>query len=182
MEELTRRIAASDEAAFETLFRRVAEPLFQYVVGMTRSESAAHDVVQETFAKLWSVRERLEDVDALKAYVFQMARRRVYNLHRDERVRRDNEALLDEDDLAAFPDAPDAEVDAEMLRDLLESWIDELPDRQREALTLRRIEGLSHEAIADVMGITKNTVNTHLVRAMEHLRSRLRSHRPDLLR
>ena len=142
---------------------------------MTGSDATAHDVVQETFAKLWTVRPSLDDVDALEPYVFQIARRRVYNLHRNERVRRNNEAMLDEEDLGSTPPSPDQEVNTELLRRLLHRWIDELPERQREALCLRRLDGLSHDAIADVMGISTNTVNTHLVRAMEHLRSRLRT-------
>jgi len=181
LEDLGRSIAQSDASAFETLFRRLSERVFRYVRGMTGSEAAADDVTQDTFARLWSHRERLDDVENLTAYIFQIARRQVYNAHRDRRVRRENEAQLRDRELAALPDAPDAEVDTELLQELLDAWIDELPDRQREAITLSRIEGLSHDAIADVMEISPNTVNAHIVRAMKHLRSRLREHRPDLL-
>ena len=182
MRELARRSADADAEAFETLFRRLSERVFRFVRRMTGSESTAHDVTQDTFARLWSVRDRLADVENVEAYVLQIARRRVYNLSRDERVRRDHEAQLTGEDMTAAPTAPDEAVDTEMLRRLLERWIRELPDRQREALTLRRFENLSHDAIAEAMGISPHTVNTHLVRAMEHLRSRLRKHRPDLLR
>jgi RNA polymerase sigma-70 factor (ECF subfamily) len=96
-------------------------------------------------------------------------------------VRRDNEAQLRDRELAALPDAPDAEVDTEMLKEMLDAWIHELPERQREAITLSRLEGLSHDAIAEVMDISPHTVNSHIVQAMKHLRSRLREHRPDLL-
>ncbi len=182
MRELARRSADADADAFEALFRRLSERVFRFVCRMTGSESTAHDVTQDTFARLWSARDRLADVENVEAYVLQIARRRVYNLNRDERVRRDNEALLTSDDVATTSAAPDEAVDTEMLRRLLEQWIRELPDRQREALTLRRFENLSHDAIAEAMDISPHTVNTHLVRAMEHLRSRLREHRPDLLR
>lgn len=71
-------------------------------------------------------------------------------------------------------------MDAERLDDHLRAWIDELPDRQREALSLSRFEGLSHEEIAEVMEISPATVNNHIVRALKTLRGKVRSHHPDL--
>jgi RNA polymerase sigma-70 factor (ECF subfamily) len=178
---LCRRLADADREAFEQLFRRLSRPVFRYVRGMTRSDATAHDITQDVFAKLWSVRETLATVDTPRAYIFRMARNRVYNHRRDEQTRRDREAQVEHADLEVTLDAPDAAVDTEMLRRLVERWIDDLPERQREALMLRRIQNLSHDAIADVMDISPHTVNTHLGRAMERLRDRLRQHRPDLL-
>jgi RNA polymerase sigma-70 factor (ECF subfamily) len=181
LDALAEAVAASDPDAFEIVFRRLSERIFRYVRGMTGSEATAHDVTQDTFARLWTHRRTLEEVDHLTSYVFQIARRRVYNLHRDRRVRRENEGLLRDGELSVAPDAPDADVDTDLLQRQLDAWIDELPDRQREAITLSRMDGLSHEAIARVMDISPNTVNAHIVKAMKHLRSRLREHRPDLL-
>jgi len=181
LDQLQRRLCQSDRDAFEQLFRRLSQRVFRFVRGMVPSDALAYDITQETFAKLWSVREDLSEVDALAGYVFQMARHRVYNTLRDERVRRNNEEMLQRGDLGTPPTAPDDELDAEQLRALFDRWIADLPRRQREALTLRRIEGMSHEAIADVMDISPHTVNNHIVRAMDRLRDRLRKHRPDLL-
>jgi len=180
-QDIARRVAGGDPRAFEALFRLLSERVFRYVRGMTGEESTAHDITQDTFVRLWSARTRLADVENVEAYVFQAARRLVYNRTRDERVRRENEALLRRDDLDAHPPAPDDELDSDLLRDLLNGWIADLPERQREALTLHREEGMSHETIADVMGISKNTVNTHIMRAMDTLRDRLHEHRPDLM-
>ncbi len=180
MDALRERLAASDAAAFEKIFRRLSEPVFRYVRSMVQDEALAHDLTQDTFAKLWSVRERLETVDALPAYVFRMARNRVYNQQRNERTRRDNREQLDKD-AHGSPPAPDQSLDADLLADLLHQWIDDLPDRQREALTLCRRKNLSHEEVADVMDIAPSTVNNHITRALQYLRERLREHRPDLL-
>lgn len=181
LEVLKRRLGDGEADAFEQIFRRLSEPVFRFVCGMVEDEALAHDLTQDTFAKLWAIRDRMEDVDSLRAYVFQMARNRVYNQQRDEQVRRDNKAELRASAAHASPTAPDTALDTDMLRSRLENWINELPDRQREALTLRRQSDLSHEEIAQVMDISPNTVNNHIVRAMQHLRSRLRDHRPGLL-
>lgn len=181
LERLRQRLCRSDRDAFEQVFRRLSKRVFRFVRGMISSDAVAYDITQDTFAKLWAARETLSEVDSLRGYIFQMARHRVYNTLRDERVRRSNEEMLQHGDFDATPPAPDDLLDAEQLRALLDRWISDLPPRQREALTLRRIDGLSHEAIADLMNISPHTVNNHIVRAMERLRERLRTHRPDLL-
>jgi RNA polymerase sigma-70 factor (ECF subfamily) len=81
------------------------------------------------------------------------------------------------------PVEPDvgAQMDADRLEADLRAWIKELPDRQREALTLSRFENLSHEAIAEVMDISPRTVNNHIVQALKKLRRWVRSHHAEHL-
>jgi len=181
LDALRDRLAEGDTTAFEQIFRRLSEPVFRYVCGMVQDEALAHDLTQDAFAKLWSVRERMETVDSLRAYVFRMARNRVYNHQRNERTRRDTREQLGDEAPHGSPPTPDQDLDADLLGDLLHEWIDDLPDRQREAFTLCRRENLSHEEVADVMDIAPSTVNNHITRALQHLRERLRTHRPDLL-
>jgi len=166
--------------AFEAIFRRLSEPVFRYVCGMVSDESLAHDLTQDTFAKLWTVRDRMASVESLRGYVFRMARNRVYNQHRDARTRRENRTQLQKNTPDASPPAPDEVVDADLLRDHLQDWIGNLPDRQREALTLRRQQDLGHDEIADLMDIAPSTVNNHIARALKQLRERLHEHRSDL--
>jgi RNA polymerase sigma-70 factor (ECF subfamily) len=175
------RLGNGDAAAFERIFRCLSESVFRFVCGMVQDEALADDLTQDTFARLWAARDRMEEVDSLRAYVFQMARNRVYNQQRNERVRRDNRARFGEARTNNSTRSPDATLDTDLLRSMFEEWIEELPDRQREALILRRRSHLSHDEIADVMDISPSTVNNHLVRAMRHLRDRLDEHRPDLL-
>ena len=180
LDALCTRLANDDPEAFETIFRRLSEPIFRYVCGMVSDESLAHDLTQDTFAKLWTARDRMASVDSLRAYVFRMARNRVYNQQRDARTRRKNRNQLRETAPHGSPPAPDQALDANLLRDCLRRWIDELPNRQREALTLRRQQDLSHNEIADLMDIAASTVNNHIARALKQLRDRLREHRADL--
>lgn len=180
LESLKERLGAGDADAFERIFRRLSESVFRFVCGMVQDEAQAHDITQDTFAKLWTIRDRMDEVESLRAYVFQMARNQVYNQRRDDQTRREYEEDLRAFHEASSPSSPANNADAVMLQSMLEKWIDELPDRQQEALCLRRQEHLSHEEIAEVMGIAPSTVNNHLVRAMKHLRSRLKTHRPSL--
>jgi len=180
LDVLRERLGDGDVDAFEAIFRRLSESIYRYVCGMVSDESLAHDLTQDTFAKLWEARDRMASVDSLRAYVFRMARNRVYNQQRDARTRRENRAQLQEKTSDPSPPAPDQVVDADLLRDRLRQWIEDLPPRQREALTLRRQQDLSHEAIANLMDISPSTVNNHIVRALKSLRERLDNHHPNL--
>ena len=181
LDTLRERLSAGDAEAFEQVFRCLSEPVFRFVCGMIQDEAVSHDITQDVFAKLWTIRDRMDTVDSLRAYVFQMARNRVYNRQRDERTRRAHKEEVQDVHQTSSPPSPDRELDADLLASVLDEWVGELPDRQREALCLRRQENLSHDEIAEVMDIAPSTVNNHLARALKTLRSRLREYRPDLL-
>ncbi|MFB6248217.1 MAG: RNA polymerase sigma factor [Salinibacter sp.] len=181
LEGLQSRLGASDEDAFEALFDRFGTPIFRFISGMVGDTPLAHDLTQETFAQLWEGRDRVNDVDSLQAYIFRIARNRVYDHRRAERRRRSRRAERSKELSAGPPERPDGEVRARALHAKFREWIEDLPERQREALLLSREQGMSHEEIAQVMDISPNTVNNHIVKAMATLRDRVDQYRPDLL-
>lgn len=178
-----RRLQESDRAALGQVFEAMHDPIFRYVRSITKNGAVARDITQDIFIRLWDVRESLDPNRSLEAYLFRMARNRAYNHERNRRTRTDKEDDIREDSVAqpAAPASPDVQLDADLLEANLEEWIEDLPDRQREALSLSRFEGLSHDAIADVMDISPRTVNNHIVRALKTLRERIRAFEPGLL-
>jgi RNA polymerase sigma-70 factor (ECF subfamily) len=179
--DLTQLVAgtrAGDERAFRSLFDALYLPLRRYAFAQVRDAAAAEDLVQEAFVRLWDGRERLTDAESVRAFLFRVVRNLAFNARRDDRTRR---RLLEDPaamDSAAVPRAfaaPDAEaVDGDMTT-RLGLWLDELPPRQREALVLSRMEGLSHAEVGAAMGCAPRTVNNHLVAALATLRRRFAS-------
>jgi len=174
-----RRIRGSDASALEAIFRAVHGPLVRYATRFV-PEASAEDVVQDAFVRIWNGRERIDPSQSLKAFAYRTVRNLSLNRIRDGKTR---EALLAgryEAPVSAAPDPHDdlARFDlAERLRD----WIGELPARQREALELSRFEGLTHEEVAEAMGVSPRTVNNHLVRALRAIRDRVHAYEPTLL-
>lgn len=161
----------SDESAFEALFRTFHQGLVQFAIGLTGDEASARDVVQEAFIRIWRQRERLDPSGSPRALLFRTVRNLALN-HRRDTARR-------QELLAEKYEAPGEVVQPVALpteepnaAEALRGWVEELPDRQREALVLSRFEGLSHQEIADVMDLSARTVNNHLVRALRTLRER----------
>jgi len=178
-----RRLRQSDREAYAAVFDAMHAPLFRYVRSITNDPSAARDITQDVFVKLWESRRSLDPNQSLKAYLYRTARNRAYNHERNRRTRTDKEDDVRTDSPAQPTPrtAPDEAVDARMLDKRLRRWIDDLPDRQREALSLSRFEGLSHEAIAEIMDISPRTVNNHIVRALKSLRQNVHAYEPGLL-
>lgn len=181
LEELCRRLKASDRQAFEQLFRVLREGLLRYVRSLIHDDTVAHDLVQDVFVYLWGLRESLDPSRSLKAYLYSMARNRAYRFMRDERTHAEKHALLRQAAAAPGVDEPDAGLDADVLTQRLHAWIGALPERQREALLLSRYHALSHREVASVMGVSPRTVNNHIMRALEHLQERIQTFEPTLM-
>ena len=175
-----RRLAASDADAFEELFRATHGALVRYAATFTHDGAAARDLVQDAFVRIWERRATLDPRRSLKALLYRTVRNLALNRVRDRQNRRD--LLTDYDPDVYHEPTPDAHAEGRELRRHLDAWIAALPDRQREALTLSRFEGLSHDEIADVMDVSPRTVNNHLVKALRYLRDRTAAYEPSLLR
>jgi RNA polymerase sigma-70 factor (ECF subfamily) len=168
--EWARRIKASDEGAFSELFHHLFARMVKFAWRYTRSKTLAKDIVQESFVKLWKKRSSIDPEQSLLAYLFQIVRNNALNYLRDhstESVALDDLApgsLQSEADIPEIISADDQQG-TQMLR-----FIEQLPDRQREAIRLSRFEGLDHEEIAYVMDISARTVNNHIVKAVKTLK------------
>lgn len=175
-----RRIRTSDSSAFEAFFRAVHPPLVQYAQRYLHDSAAALDVTQDAFIRIWEGRERIDPAQSLKAFAFRTVRNLCLNRIRDGKTRTE---LLEEEYEPPPTDArrPDEVLNEELLASRLEEWIEDLPDRQREALRLSRFHGLSHQEAADAMGVSARTVNNHLVKALRTIRDRVRAYEPSLL-
>lgn len=153
-----------------TLFRQEGQSLVRLARLFVDDRNAAEDLVQEAFIRLSRSAHRINDARKAAAYL----RSIVLNLARDHN-RRGLVSLrhhLPMDDWrASTEDVIELQEDQ---RDVIEALRD-LPHRQRTALVLRYYEELGIDDIAEVMGISRNSVKTHLQRGLAALELRLGS-------
>lgn len=157
-----------------SLYAEEQNRLKRMLVGKGMSAQSAADAVQEAFIRL--LRSPGNDIRDLKSYVQRTAETVAIDVHRVERRAAaviDPNALIDD----SYAD-PQPLADALMISReealALNAALLELPARCREVLILHKFEGLSYAEIADQLGIAKNTVMVHMVKALGCLRSRLR--------
>lgn len=167
----SRRLQSSDQRAFSELFEAMHVTLLRYAWRFTGEQEAAQDVVQDAFLKVWQVRQDLDPKRSLKALLYTIVRNLALN---HNRAAQHTQSVPPEHDLHDHAPRADERIDTEMLNTAIQRCIENMPDRRREAFTLSRFEGLSHEEIAQVMNLTPRTVNTHIVLALKDLRKHLR--------
>jgi len=173
----SRRIAGRE--AFSSVFRELYEPLVRYASGITKKTEAAEDVVQEVFLKLWTDRDEITIERSLQAFLYTMVRNRALNANRNRKTKAQSTQPEDMDRRRNEEPKPDEEYATEDLRQRISEWIEDLPPRRQEAFVLSRHHGLSHSEIASIMEISKRTVDTHVVHALQDLRRRLDNYRNE---
>ena len=176
-EALMATLAADGFNALDELMRRWQRPLRAFLFRHLQNEADAHDLAQETFARLHCHRRRYRAGARFSTWMFQIA----LNLARDhvrKRVRRRTDSLegaapgvvagLADEGVSPAHAARHAEEVA-AVRVALAA----LPDELREVLVLAEYEGLPHAEIALVVGATPKAVESRLYRAREKLRADL---------
>lgn len=165
------KIRRSDRTSFDELFRAFYPLLVRFAMRYVADRTTSKDIVQECFVSLWQTRYRIDVDRSLKSYLYIMVRNRALNVLRDgSGVQVDHELASSQQSDQSSGNNTDEYDDDSPLKCLMSSWIDQLPDRQKEAFSLSRFEGLDHDEIADVMNVSPKTVNNHIVAALRSLR------------
>lgn len=156
------------------LFEREGQALVRLARLFVDDRNAAEDLVQEAFIRLARTAHRIREADRAPAYL----RSIVVNLARDHNRR----GLVSLRHHLPFDDARAATEDVIDLSDDDTEVVDalrELPRRQRDCLVLRYYEEQGIDEIATTLGISRNSVKTHLTRGMQALREVLGDFRED---
>jgi RNA polymerase sigma factor (sigma-70 family) len=153
--------------------------LTQYLHHNWRNKSEIPDLRQDIYVRVYEAARR-EIPERAKAFLFATARNLMINYIRDESVV-PIEAVADLDALAIAVDAPgpDRSVMARDTLRRLQLALNRLPRRCREAVLLRKVDGLSICEIALRMGIAEKTVKCHLTDGMRALADILYAEQPD---
>ena len=164
------------------LFRQASldhiDALYGYAVTLTRDQTEAEDLVQETYLRAVRAFGQLVPNSNLKSWLFVIMRNAWLNQVRHTRsgprfIELDNE----QEDLARWPDQTARDPYVVYLRKLehheIKEAIESLPGLYREIVVLRDIEGFSYQEIATLLGCPAGTVMSRLGRAREKLRRML---------
>lgn len=173
-EELWRRFQDGSQQAFETIYTTYFSVLFQYGYHIAPNEELVKDCIQTLFVELWRSRRSLSHTTSVKFYLLKAMRRKVYYGLRKEEQYAAYIPGFDDDGMAFSPELELISQQTEVHRqELLRQAIDQLSHRQKEAITLLYIEGLSYPEISSMMSIKVRTVYNLVHTALESLRKHL---------
>jgi RNA polymerase sigma-70 factor (ECF subfamily) len=171
--DLTVRHRYGDEEAFEEIYRRFSQMVFNLALRMTGDPDEAADLSQETFLRIHRHLGGFKGRSSLKTWIYRVTvnccRSRLRRTGRRKRMA----VLADPETLARHPDSrrgPEEEALARDDEEVLAAALTHLPAVFREAVLLRDIEGLSYEEIAAVLGVRIGTVRSRIARGRDRLR------------
>jgi RNA polymerase sigma factor (sigma-70 family) len=145
--------------------------LLRFLTLSTHSPEMAADLVQELYLRLPYLRPIPDSDSAIKAWLFKVATNMAADHFRTEKRHSElvHEHLAEQDETELTPTPEKIAVGDDQLRQL-QATLEALPKVCKEVLYLSRIEGLTHQAIAERLGISKSWVEKKLVQALDHLR------------
>jgi len=165
---------AGDERAFEAVVHHYRRAVFAIAWRMTYDAGRAEDMTQEVFLRLWRKFGSFRPSKPLRPWLMRLATNTCINLAKKRRLPTVSIHSEDGGDFREPPaDGPLAPETAERreLLEALEGAIAELPEDYRLVVTLRHVEGLSYQEIAQALECPLGTVKVRLFRARERLRA-----------
>lgn len=168
-QQLTARFAKSDEHAFVEIYQRYKGGIYQLIKKFVHSAQFADDLTQEVFVKIWQSREKLAEVESIKAYLLTSARNHALN-NLKKALRSENAMEVILNDYTDHRNTIEEDILSKEYHAFLERILSELPQRSREIFRLCREQGKTYDQAAELLGISRNAVKNHMVSAMKTLR------------
>lgn len=164
-----------DERIFSMVYDTFFNALYNYGCKYTQNTELVEDAIQDLFVRFWKNREHLNEPPSLKNYLF-----KAFRNHMNDRLKAAGRYVLDDHgDQYPFELVPSMEDEkiaiekTELTKKKLSVAMEQLTDRQREAIFLRFYEEFSYPEIADMMGITVKATYKLMARSIDVVRGGL---------
>ena len=184
--QLVQRTVAGDQKAFELLVIKYQRRIERLIGRMVRDVDLVEDIAQETFIRAYRALHQFRGDAQFYTWLYRIAvntaKKALVDMKRDPTI---SESALrpgsDDDDETYRPgnepisdETPETVLAANEIARVVEAAMEALPAELRQAVTLREIEGLSYEEIAEVMNCPIGTVRSRIFRAREAISARVK--------
>ena len=179
------RVKQGDVKAFEMLVVKYQRRVERLVARMVRDVDIVQDITQETFIRAYRAIPQFRGESAFYTWLYRIAvntaKKALLQLKRDPLVTESARLSREEDDETSRleneltdGETPDAVLASKQVARAVNLAVESLSEDLRQAITLREIEGLSYEEIAEMMNCPIGTVRSRIFRAREAIAQRLR--------
>lgn len=178
---LVERVQQGDKRAFDLLVRKYQHKVIGLVSRYVKNQSESEDIAQEAFIRAWRAIGSFRGESAFYTWLYKIAVNTAKN-HLVAMGRRPPADDIAIEDAVFVPGAdrmqesatPERELMRQEIEQTVFSTVQSLPEELRTAITLREVDGLSYEEIAEAMGCPIGTVRSRIFRAREAIDEKLR--------
>ena len=179
---LVEKAQKGDKQAFGVLLEKYNKKLFRLLSRMVRDQSEIEDIVQDSFIKAYRAINNFRGDSAFYTWLYRIgvntAKNHLMALSRRPKAMNDVEL----EDIENFDDAgdlrsyetPESALMTKEIAATVNETIEQLPEELKSAITLREIDGLSYEEIAEIMDCPIGTVRSRIFRARESIAEKLK--------
>jgi RNA polymerase sigma factor (sigma-70 family) len=171
-EALWNQLIEGRKTALERLYRLHIDQLLQYGYRFSADTQLVEDCVQDIFVELWQKHSQLKPVKAVRAYLMVSLKRKIFR-KAGQQKRSESPELITEDkmgvSLAIDEQIASQELASEQIQQLNDA-IQQLTNRQKEALFLKYQQGLSYEEVCEVMSISYQSARNLIAGAVKRLK------------
>lgn len=180
-QQLVKRVQAGEKAAFDVLVRKYQHKLVKMITRYVNDPSEAQDVAQETFIKAYRALPKFRGDSSFYTWIYRIGANTAKN-YLVAQGRRPPGSDIDAQDAEQYgfdsslreTDTPEGIAQRDEIERTVFEAIENLPDDLRTAITLRELDGLSYEEIAQAMECPVGTVRSRIFRAREAIDNRIR--------
>jgi RNA polymerase sigma-70 factor (ECF subfamily) len=179
---LVERAQKGDKRAFELLVIKYQRKLARLLSRMVRDPAEIEDITQESFIKAYRALPQFRGESAFYTWLYRIAVNTAKNYLVARGRRAPTTTEFSSEEAEGFEDAellrdiatPDAELQTKQIAAAVNKAVEALPEELRTAITLREIDGLSYEEIAQMMDCPIGTVRSRIFRAREAIAEKIR--------
>ena len=173
---LIARLRQGDAKAFEWLFADRHTQVYAYCRKFVKRKELAQEVTLDVFMTVWKKRAKLDISLSLDAFLFKITKDLSFNCLKKVAREHAFQSELAARNYESATNDTEAQVQWKEYDKLADRAIGQLPPQRRKIFAMRRQQDMSHEEIAQQLGISKNTVKVQLVKASKFLREYFATH------
>lgn len=165
-----------DEGAYKQLFLHFHKLLFQFAFSLLKSKELSEEVVSDVMMNVWNLEERLAEVKNLKVYLYRAIRNTCINYLKKQNSTKSWDIEDVDVELYCNQETPENLLIGRELHNKISILISQLPPKTQMVYKLVKEDRMSYKEVAEIMGITVNTVDAHLYKAVNRLLAGLKTY------
>lgn len=170
--ETSRLIKSGDKKAFQKFFDEYYDQLIRFLMARGTDLAVAQDLIQNAFLYIWENRSDIDQNKSLRSYLYRIAYTRMLN-HFKSNKKFDYEA--DPNDQKFAQEDPEETLKGKELFQIVQSAVDKMPEKRKAVFELCFMQEFTYKETAELMEISKNTVENHMTKAFKEVRSAVNS-------